>query len=238
MGQVSKRLPGLTFSDIFHVLMRSKTALSGALIALLVAACADSPTQPAALVTAETRAAIRIASVLPTLPALIDAADSVAAVDARSRLAHARSLWQLADVLGDEANARRLRDEAYAEAIPILSRTLTDAQVADASARLQKWTALAGSVVRPGAIPGFSAALEDGQALLQQCRRGRFRGSPDRRAQCRPAVRPSAWTRPPRGRSGRSSPGRPRTHSPGCAGTRIRSATPVRFAWYAARARR
>ena len=46
----------------------------GALMALGAAACADAPTQPAALVAPETRAAIRVASVLPTLPSLIEEA--------------------------------------------------------------------------------------------------------------------------------------------------------------------
>jgi hypothetical protein len=157
--------------------MRLKIAFVCALIALFPAACSDSPTQSAGLVTAETRAAIQVASVLPTLSSLIAGVDARAADEAaRARLAHARNLWELADVLGSEGEARRLRDQAYAEAIPILSQTLTDAELAAATSRLQKWTELAGAVVRPGAIPGFTVALEDGRQLLQRAHHAELEG--------------------------------------------------------------
>src|SRR5881394_3220730 len=115
---------------------RSPAALGlCACASILIAACSDAPTQPAVLMTPETQAAIRIASVLPTLPQLLDSAlnakTTTAALDDTHKaiLLHARNTWQLAEVLGETDQGRALRQQAYDEAVPVLAPLVSDIQL-------------------------------------------------------------------------------------------------------------
>src|SRR4051812_34301545 len=143
--------------------------------ALLLGACSDAPTQPAVVLTPETQAAIRVASVLPTLPQLLASAETrlqaqapSAGDDRVARIEHARSTWQLAELLGVTDQARALRVQAYDEAVPVLAQLITDTEIAASQQRLLDWAALAGAVVKPNALPDFTRLLDQGKALAQR----------------------------------------------------------------------
>jgi hypothetical protein len=165
---------------------RFSPAASGlfACATLLLGACSDAPTQPAVMLTPETQAAIKITSVLPTLPLLLATAQTRMAAeggtlpgdDRAGALDHARNTWQLAELLGPTDQARALRVQAYDEAVPVLAQIMNDAELAAAQQRLLDWAALAAAVVKPNTLPDFTRLLEQGRTLAERAVQDRLAG--------------------------------------------------------------
>ncbi len=140
-----------------------------------LAACGDSPRDPAALLVApEARAALEVGATLPGLPELVRRAspDGSPAIE----LVQAEALWREAAGTGDAELAGILRDSAYALAGRPLAVTIDSATLAGVQARLDRWITLAGGVVRHAEFGDLSAALTDAGALLAVARAAQARG--------------------------------------------------------------
>lgn len=144
--------------------------------------CGDALVEPAALVPAgELEAALSIAARLPTFASL--AREALARVEtgapgpaetrdgaAAVRLASALALATRAESTADEAEARRLRAEAYASGLVPLARLLDPAAVEEARGTLGFWLDVAEGLVGKAELPAVRAALLDARTLLGQSR--------------------------------------------------------------------
>ncbi len=141
---------------------------------LLVAACADAPRDPVALLVApEARAALEVGSTLPALPDLIRR-NTVG--PPAGDLARAEALWREASGVADRVEAAELREAAYALAAPVLAGTMDSAALAGTQARLDRWIGLAGGALRHAEFRDLSTALQDASGYLAAARGAGARG--------------------------------------------------------------
>lgn len=140
-----------------------------------LAACGDSPRDPAALLVApEARAALEVGASLPGLPELVrrSSPDGNPSLE----LIQAEALWREAAGTGDVELAGILRDSAYALAGRPLAAGLDSATLAGVQGRLERWITLAGGVVRHAEFHDLSDALSDAGAMLNVARAAQVRG--------------------------------------------------------------
>ena len=163
--------------------MRARPLLTPIAAAGLIAlgGCGDAVTEPAALVPAgELEAALSIAARLPTFTSLAGEAltrgraapggGRNGAGDAAARLGAALALAARADSLEDEAEARRLRAEAYASGLVPLAELLDPAAVEEARGALGFWLEVAEGLVGGAELPPVRDALLDARTLLGRSR--------------------------------------------------------------------
>ncbi len=157
-----------------HLLLRRLALLAAVPVALL-AACADAPRDPVALLVApEARAALEVGASLPGLPELVRRATPEGTVV--PALVEAEALWREAEASGDPALAEVLRDSSYVLAGPALAVGLDSATLGGVQARLERWIALAGGVVRHAEFHDLAEALNEAGTDLAAARAAHARG--------------------------------------------------------------
>lgn len=140
-----------------------------AIAATLLPGCDDAATSPSALlVGGEAKAALQVAQRLPTLPSLATRAMVERAASGRSAttLLEARALWLDAEAASPAA-AVRMRDEAYAMAVPELANAFGEADLRAVQDSLSQWIRIASNANGIGDISGIAWALDEASRLLE-----------------------------------------------------------------------
>jgi hypothetical protein len=157
---------------VFSSLRRLTFLLLGA---AWLAACADAPRDPVALLVApEARAALEVGLSLPGLGAL--AREASPGGVPTGDLARAEALWRAAGDVGDPVAAAALRDTAYGLAAGPLAAGLDSAALAGVQARLERWIEIADMALRSAQYPELTSALAQARRSLGEARAARLAG--------------------------------------------------------------